>query len=90
MQRCVAEFEEAKAWVATELTFNKNVDVNLFETTIRVLGGLLSTYHLTGDALFLDKAVSKPHLPSSQIHLLFLRPEFLIKCLQWDFCIFTQ
>uniref|UniRef100_A0A8D3CRE8 alpha-1,2-Mannosidase n=1 Tax=Scophthalmus maximus TaxID=52904 RepID=A0A8D3CRE8_SCOMX len=50
------EFEEAKAWVAAELTFNKNVDVNLFESTIRILGGLLSTYHLTGDALFLDKA----------------------------------
>nr|XP_043881603.1 endoplasmic reticulum mannosyl-oligosaccharide 1,2-alpha-mannosidase-like isoform X3 [Solea senegalensis] len=50
------EFEEARAWVATELTFDKNVDVNLFESTIRILGGLLSTYHLTGDALFLDKA----------------------------------
>ncbi|KAM8886145.1 mannosidase, alpha, class 1B, member 1b isoform 2-T2 [Spinachia spinachia] len=50
------EFEEAKSWVASELTFNKNVDVNLFESTIRILGGLLSTYHLTGDTLFLDKA----------------------------------
>ncbi|KAJ8413840.1 hypothetical protein AAFF_G00064380 [Aldrovandia affinis] len=50
------EFEEAKTWVATELSFSKNVDVNLFESTIRILGGLLSTYHLTGDALFLDKA----------------------------------
>ncbi|KAG7240821.1 hypothetical protein INR49_023395 [Caranx melampygus] len=50
------EFEEAKTWVEKELTFNKNVDVNLFETTIRILGGLLSTYHLTGDQLFLDKA----------------------------------
>ncbi|XP_035021719.1 mannosidase, alpha, class 1B, member 1b [Hippoglossus stenolepis] len=50
------EFEEARTWVATELTFNKNVDVNLFESTIRILGGLLSTYHLTGDTLFLDKA----------------------------------
>ncbi|XP_034397060.1 mannosidase, alpha, class 1B, member 1b isoform X3 [Cyclopterus lumpus] len=50
------EFEEAKSWVATELTFNKSVDVNLFESTIRILGGLLSTYHLTGDILFLDKA----------------------------------
>ena len=28
----------------------------LAQTTIRVLGGLLSTYHLTEDALFLDKA----------------------------------
>lgn len=52
------EFEEAKTWVSTELSFNKNVDVNLFESTIRILGGLLSTYHLTGDTLFLDKAVS--------------------------------
>lgn len=50
------EFEEAKTWVATELTFNKNVDVNLFESTIRILGGLLSTYHLSGDNMFLEKA----------------------------------
>uniref|UniRef100_A0A8C7P929 alpha-1,2-Mannosidase n=1 Tax=Oncorhynchus mykiss TaxID=8022 RepID=A0A8C7P929_ONCMY len=50
------EFEEAKTWVSTELSFDKDVDVNLFESTIRILGGLLSTYHLTGDTLFLDKA----------------------------------
>lgn len=52
------EFTEAKSWLEQELSFSKNTDVNLFETTIRVLGGLLSTYHLTGDKLFLDKAVS--------------------------------
>ncbi|XP_007475475.1 endoplasmic reticulum mannosyl-oligosaccharide 1,2-alpha-mannosidase isoform X2 [Monodelphis domestica] len=51
------EFEEAKAWVKTELNFGKNVDVNLFESTIRILGGLLSTYHLSGDSLFLEKAI---------------------------------
>ena len=45
----------------TELSFSKDVDVNLFESTIRILGGLLSTYHLTGDQLFLDKAVSQRH-----------------------------
>ncbi|KAI7795894.1 putative endoplasmic reticulum mannosyl-oligosaccharide 1 [Triplophysa rosa] len=50
------EFEEARKWVETELSFSKNVDVNLFESTIRILGGLLSTYHLTGDTMFLDKA----------------------------------
>uniref|UniRef100_A0A673I2V8 alpha-1,2-Mannosidase n=1 Tax=Sinocyclocheilus rhinocerous TaxID=307959 RepID=A0A673I2V8_9TELE len=50
------EFAEARKWVETELFFSKNVDVNLFESTIRILGGLLSTYHLTGDTLFLDKA----------------------------------
>ncbi|KAJ3603535.1 hypothetical protein NHX12_028280 [Muraenolepis orangiensis] len=50
------EFAEARAWVNSELSFNKNVDVNLFETTIRILGGLLSTYHLSGDQMFLEKA----------------------------------
>ncbi|XP_043095471.1 endoplasmic reticulum mannosyl-oligosaccharide 1,2-alpha-mannosidase-like isoform X1 [Puntigrus tetrazona] len=50
------EFAEAREWVAKELSFDKNVDVNLFESTIRILGGLLSTYHLTGDSLFLEKA----------------------------------
>ncbi|KAG9337347.1 hypothetical protein JZ751_028915, partial [Albula glossodonta] len=50
------EFAEAKKWVETELSFSKNVDVNLFESTIRIMGGLISTYHLTGDALFFEKA----------------------------------
>ncbi|XP_053551693.1 endoplasmic reticulum mannosyl-oligosaccharide 1,2-alpha-mannosidase [Bombina bombina] len=50
------EFAEAREWVSSKLTFDKNVDVNLFESTIRILGGLLSTYHLTQDPLFLDKA----------------------------------
>lgn len=65
----IIEFEEAKTWVATELTFNKNVDVNLFESTIRILGGLLSTYHLTGDTLFLDKAVSQHTFQKLQAYL---------------------
>ncbi|XP_061460118.1 endoplasmic reticulum mannosyl-oligosaccharide 1,2-alpha-mannosidase isoform X2 [Rhineura floridana] len=50
------EFEEARKWVATDLNFDKNVDVNLFESAIRILGGLLSAYHLSGDSLFLEKA----------------------------------
>lgn len=51
------EFNEARQWVKDSLSFNGNRDINLFETTIRVLGGLLSTYHLSGDQMFLDKAV---------------------------------
>ena len=42
--------------MAEKLNFNINKDVNLFETTIRVLGGLLSTYHLTNDNMYLSKA----------------------------------
>ena len=30
--------------------------MNLFETTIRVLGGLLSAFHLSAERIFLDKA----------------------------------
>ena len=41
-----------------DLNLNKDKDVNLFEMTIRVLGGFLSAYHLTGDNLFKTKAVS--------------------------------
>ncbi|CAG0900914.1 unnamed protein product, partial [Cyprideis torosa] len=52
------EFSKAREWVATELDLAKNARwVNTFETTIRVLGGLLSAYHLSGDRIFLDKAV---------------------------------
>ena len=51
------EFKEARDWVEHELHFNINKDVNLFETTIRVLGGLLATFHLTADKIFLDKAI---------------------------------
>lgn len=46
--------------MSKQLRFQKDVDVNLFESTIRVLGGLLSAYHLSGDELFLRKAVSVP------------------------------
>ena len=52
------EFLEAKMWVEKNLVFTSNRDVNLFEVTIRVLGGLLSAYHLSGDKVFLNKAVS--------------------------------
>ncbi|MHC5848315.1 glycoside hydrolase family 47 protein, partial [Streptococcus pyogenes] len=38
-------------------TFNGNRDVNLFEVTIRILGGLLATYHLSGDQMFLEKSI---------------------------------
>ena len=42
--------------MAERLDLAVNRDVNLFETTIRVLGGLLSAFHLSGDDVFLQKA----------------------------------
>ena len=44
-------------WSANHLDFNKDINVNCFETTIRVLGGLLSAYHLTGEQVFKEKAL---------------------------------
>ncbi|KHJ43775.1 glycosyl hydrolase family 47 [Trichuris suis] len=50
------EYEEARNEIAKNLNVNVNKFVSLFEVTIRVLGGLLTVYHLTGDELFLEKA----------------------------------
>ncbi|KAI5481705.1 mannosyl-oligosaccharide alpha-1,2-mannosidase, glycoside hydrolase family 47 protein [Pseudohyphozyma bogoriensis] len=51
------EYERARAWVK-DLSFDLDDKYHNFEITIRVLGGLLSAYHLSdGDPLFLEKAV---------------------------------
>ncbi|XP_072993669.1 mannosyl-oligosaccharide 1,2-alpha-mannosidase MNS1-like [Typha latifolia] len=50
------EFQEAREWVADSLDFNKDYEASVFETTIRVVGGLLSAYDLSGDDIFLEKA----------------------------------
>eukprot|EP01013_Petalomonas_cantuscygni_P015155 TRINITY_DN310_c0_g1_i1.p1 TRINITY_DN310_c0_g1~~TRINITY_DN310_c0_g1_i1.p1 ORF type:complete len:641 (+),score=170.15 TRINITY_DN310_c0_g1_i1:286-2208(+) len=42
------EFDEAVEWVSTKLSFAQRVSVSRFETTIRVLGGLVSAYQLSG------------------------------------------
>ncbi|KAJ6608839.1 glycoside hydrolase [Mycena sp. CBHHK59/15] len=51
-----AEYARAHKWVRTELTFDRSGFFSTFETTIRVLGGLLSAHHLTSDALYLQHA----------------------------------
>ncbi|KAJ7447544.1 glycoside hydrolase family 47 protein [Mycena galericulata] len=51
------EYERARAWVENSLSFDRDASFNTFETTIRVLGGLLSAYDLSdGDQLYLDRA----------------------------------
>ncbi|CAC36930.2 Endoplasmic reticulum mannosyl-oligosaccharide 1,2-alpha-mannosidase [Schizosaccharomyces pombe] len=48
----------AREWVNNSLTWNQDdEEVSVFETTIRILGGLLSSYHLSQDKLYLDRAV---------------------------------
>lgn len=54
------EYNEARDWIKKSF----NVDSNSadkynshFELTIRILGGLLSIFHLTADEIFLKRAV---------------------------------
>jgi len=51
------EYNEAFRWIETDLQFHINKDVNCFEMTIRVLGGLLSAFHLTKSLALLTKAL---------------------------------
>jgi len=39
-----SEAKSTREYIATHLSFNKDIDVQNFEITIRLLGGLLSNY----------------------------------------------
>ncbi|WEW60306.1 mannosyl-oligosaccharide alpha-1,2-mannosidase [Emydomyces testavorans] len=39
--------QQARKWIHTSLRYNQDHDVNTFETTIRMLGGLLSAHYLS-------------------------------------------
>ncbi len=51
------EAEENKQLIIENLSFDKNISVQLFEVNIRLIGGLLSAYQLDGDKRFLNLAV---------------------------------
>jgi ER degradation enhancer, mannosidase alpha-like 2 len=50
------EAEKAKKLIVETLSFDKDVNVKNFEVTIRLLGGLIAAYELTGDARLLALA----------------------------------
>src|SRR6266581_6839052 len=50
------EAKTTREYIATHLSFDKDIDVQNFEITIRLLGGLLSSYELTGDKRLLNLA----------------------------------
>jgi ER degradation enhancer, mannosidase alpha-like 2 len=50
------EAEKAKALIVEKLSFDKDITVKNFEITIRILGGLLSGYQMTGDPRLLRLA----------------------------------
>ena len=49
------EIDEIETWLRDNFTF-PDVYVSVFETNIRILGGLISAFDLTGKDLFLDLA----------------------------------
>ena len=50
------EANTTREYIATHLSFDKDISVQNFEITIRLLGGLLSSYELTGDKRLLRLA----------------------------------
>ena len=42
-----SRLSHAREWVSTALTYDQDQEVNTFETTIRMLGGLLSAHYLS-------------------------------------------
>jgi ER degradation enhancer, mannosidase alpha-like 2 len=51
-----AEAAKARSLTVTDLSFDRDIYVKNFEITIRLLGGLLSSYQLTGDKRLLSLA----------------------------------
>jgi ER degradation enhancer, mannosidase alpha-like 2 len=51
-----AEAAKARSLIVHDLSFDRDIYVKNFEVTIRLLGGLLSSYHLTGDKRLLSLA----------------------------------
>lgn len=74
------EFLEARNWIESSLAVDPDTDVNLFETTIRVLGGLLASFHLSaGDQVrpnhFVTAALNhRDHISLNQVRLCMLQP----------------
>src|SRR5439155_10400772 len=51
-----AEFRDGVEWIKANLDFDVAGEVSVFETAIRLLGGLLSAWHACGDPVLLAKA----------------------------------
>jgi len=50
------EADQTREFIVKNLSFDQDIEVKNFEITIRLLGGLLSSYQLTGDRRLLDLA----------------------------------
>src|SRR4051812_28418306 len=49
LMNSTSRLQHAREWLSTSLTWDQDQDVNTFETTIRMLGGLLSAHYLSSE-----------------------------------------
>lgn len=47
LMNLTSQVRHARQWISTSLRYDQDHDVSTFETTIRMLGGLLSAHHLS-------------------------------------------
>jgi len=47
LMNLTTRLQHARAWMTTDLNYDQDQEVNTFETTIRMLGGLLSAHYLS-------------------------------------------
>jgi hypothetical protein len=75
------EFDRAKEWISTSLSFKpangRQCGLSVFESTIRVLGGLLAAHDLSGETAFIGKAeeLARTLEPAYDTPLFFPRSE---------------
>lgn len=75
------EFDRAKDWIVNSLTFKpaggRQCGLSVFESTIRVLGGLLAAHDLSGETAFISKAeeLARTLEPAYDTPLFFPRSE---------------
>lgn len=47
LMNLTSELTHARQWIKDDLTYDQDHDVSTFETTIRMMGGLLSAHYLS-------------------------------------------
>jgi mannosyl-oligosaccharide alpha-1,2-mannosidase len=52
------EYTKAAAWVRAEMPLDTSFDASVFETIIRVVGGMLAAHDMTGDQWMVDRCVT--------------------------------
>ena len=70
LMNLTSRLTHARKWIAESLTWEQDQDVNTFETTIRMLGGLLSAHYLSNEYPHLASLSDDDHgAPGEDLYL---------------------